>query len=52
VNASLPYDRLAAEIQRQSSMTGYINAFHLMTFGTIVVAPLAFLFAGRKGVDA
>ena len=52
VNGALPYDRLAAEIQRQSSMTGYINAFHLMTLATIIVAPLAFLFGRRKSADA
>lgn len=40
--------RLAAEIQRQASMIGYINAFHLMTLVPILTAPLAFLFVIRK----
>jgi len=41
--------RLAAEIQRQASMIGYINAFHLMTLVPILTAPLAFLFVLRRG---
>jgi DHA2 family multidrug resistance protein len=40
--------RLAAEIQRQASMIGYINAFHLMTLVPILTAPLAFLFVLRR----
>ncbi|MCW5747749.1 MAG: DHA2 family efflux MFS transporter permease subunit [Alphaproteobacteria bacterium] len=52
INSSLPYDRLAAEIQRQSSMSGYINAFYLMTAVTIAAAPLAFLFTPRKSTGA
>ncbi|HJQ58069.1 MAG TPA: DHA2 family efflux MFS transporter permease subunit [Vineibacter sp.] len=48
IDRNLPYDRLAAEIQRQSSMTGYINAFHLMTALTILAAPLPFLFRTAK----
>jgi DHA2 family multidrug resistance protein len=40
--------RLAAEIQRQASMIGYINAFHLMTLVPILTAPLAFFFAIRR----
>jgi MFS transporter, DHA2 family, multidrug resistance protein len=40
--------RLAAEIQRQASMIGYVNAFHLMTLVPILTAPLAFLFALRR----
>jgi DHA2 family multidrug resistance protein len=40
--------RLAAEIQRQASMIGYINAFHLMTLVPILTAPLAFLFVIRR----
>ena len=39
--------RLAAEIQRQASMIGYINAFHLMTLVPLLTAPLAFLFVTR-----
>jgi len=39
--------RLAAEIQRQASMIGYINAFHLMTLVPILTAPLAFLFVTK-----
>ena len=39
--------RLAAEIQRQASMVGYINAFHLMTLVPLLTAPLAFLFVTR-----
>jgi DHA2 family multidrug resistance protein len=52
VDRNLPYDRLAAEIQRQASMTGYINAFCLMTAVSIAAAPLAFLFRPRKAADA
>jgi DHA2 family multidrug resistance protein len=48
IDRALPYDRLAAEIQRQSSMTGYINAFHLMTALTFLAAPLPFLFRTRR----
>lgn len=51
VNSALPYDRLAAEIQRQASMIGYVNAFHLMTLATAAVAPLAFMFARRRRAD-
>jgi len=40
--------RLSAEIQRQASMIGYINAFHLMTLVPILTAPLAFLFVLRR----
>jgi len=40
--------RLAAEIQRQASMIGYVNAFHLMTLVPILTAPLAFLFVIRR----
>jgi DHA2 family multidrug resistance protein len=40
--------RLAAEIQRQASMIGYINAFHLMALVPILTAPLAFLFVLRR----
>jgi len=40
--------RLAAEIQRQASMIGYLNAFHLMTLVPILTAPLAFLFVLRR----
>jgi DHA2 family multidrug resistance protein len=40
--------RLAAEIQRQASMIGYINAFHLMTLIPLLTAPLAFLFVLRR----
>ena len=40
--------RLSAEIQRQASMIGYINAFHLMTLVPILTAPLAFLFVIRR----
>jgi DHA2 family multidrug resistance protein len=36
--------RLAAELQRQASMVGYINAFHLLTLVPLFTAPLAFLF--------
>jgi DHA2 family multidrug resistance protein len=39
--------RLAAEINRQASMIGYINAFHLMTLVPILTAPLAFLFVTK-----
>jgi DHA2 family multidrug resistance protein len=48
VDRNLPYDRLAAEILRQSSMTGYINSFWLMTAVSVAAAPLAFLFRVRK----
>jgi DHA2 family multidrug resistance protein len=40
--------RLAGEIQRQASMIGYINAFHLMTLIPILTAPLAWLFVIRR----
>jgi MFS transporter, DHA2 family, multidrug resistance protein len=40
--------RLAAEIQRQASMIGYINAFHLMTLVPVLTAPLAWLFVIRR----
>jgi hypothetical protein len=43
--------RLAAEIQRQASMIGYINAFHLMTLVPILTAPLAFLFVIRRSSE-
>jgi len=43
-----PYDRVAAEVLRQSSMIGYLNAFHLMTILPLIAAPLAFLFAARR----
>jgi hypothetical protein len=39
--------RLAAEIQRQASMVGYMNAFHLMTLIPLLTAPLAVLFVNR-----
>jgi DHA2 family multidrug resistance protein len=52
IDRGLPYDRLAAEILRQSSMTGYINGFWLMTAVSVVAAPLAFLFAVRRTSDA
>ena len=48
VGAGLPLDRLGAEIHRQASMVGYVNAFHLMTLVPIVVAPLAWMFVVRK----
>jgi hypothetical protein len=38
---------LAHEIQRQASMVGYINAFHLMSLVPLLTAPLAFLFITR-----
>jgi hypothetical protein len=41
--------QLAQEIQRQASMIGYINAFHLMTLVPILIAPLAWLFVLRRG---
>jgi len=44
--------RLAAEIQRQASMIGYINAFHLMTLVPILTAPLAFLFVLRRAGES
>jgi MFS transporter, DHA2 family, multidrug resistance protein len=44
--------RLAAEIQRQASMIGYVNAFHLMTLVPILTAPLAFLFVLRRTSEA
>ena len=40
--------RLAQEIQRQASMIGYINAFHLMTLVPLLTAPFAFLFVTRR----
>ncbi len=40
--------RLAAEMQRQASMIGYINAFHLMTLVPLLTAPLAFLFVHAR----
>jgi DHA2 family multidrug resistance protein len=40
--------QLAQEIQRQASMIGYVNAFHLMTLVPIVTAPLAWLFVLRR----
>lgn len=40
--------RLAQEIQRQASMIGYINAFHLMTLVPLLTAPLAFLFVTSR----
>ncbi|QQS10692.1 MAG: DHA2 family efflux MFS transporter permease subunit [Rhodospirillales bacterium] len=43
-----PYERMAAELHRQASMIGYINAFALMTIVPVVAAPLAFLFARRR----
>ncbi|MBM3647785.1 MAG: DHA2 family efflux MFS transporter permease subunit [Alphaproteobacteria bacterium] len=43
--------RLAAEIQRQASMVGYINAFHLMTLVPMLTAPLAFLFVTGRTAD-
>jgi DHA2 family multidrug resistance protein len=43
--------RLAAEIQRQASMVGYINAFHLMTLVPLLTAPLAFLFVTRHTAE-
>jgi DHA2 family multidrug resistance protein len=39
--------RLSAEIQRQASMIGYINAFYLMTLVPLLTMPLALLFAVR-----
>jgi DHA2 family multidrug resistance protein len=39
--------RLAAEIQRQANMVGYINAFHLLTLVALLTAPFAFLFVTR-----
>jgi MFS transporter, DHA2 family, multidrug resistance protein len=45
------YARLAAEIYRQSSMIGYINAFHLMTIVPALTAPLAFLFVRRRRLE-
>ncbi|MFZ5782124.1 MAG: DHA2 family efflux MFS transporter permease subunit [Pseudomonadota bacterium] len=44
--------RLAAEIQRQASMVGYINTFHLLTVVPLLSAPLAFLFAAGRRADA
>jgi MFS transporter, DHA2 family, multidrug resistance protein len=38
------HSQLAAELQRQASMIGYINAFHFITFVAAIAAPLAFLF--------
>ena len=43
--------RLAAEIQRQASMIGYINAFHLMTIVPLLTAPLAFLFVTNRAAE-
>lgn len=40
--------QLAQEIQRQASMIGYINAFHLMTLVPVLTAPLAWLFVLRR----
>jgi MFS transporter, DHA2 family, multidrug resistance protein len=36
--------RLAAEIQRQAAMIGYLNAFHLMTLVPLLTMPLALMF--------
>ncbi len=43
--------RLAAEIQRQASMVGYINTFHVMTLVPLLSAPLALLFRTGRRVD-
>jgi DHA2 family multidrug resistance protein len=43
--------RLAAEIQRQASMIGYINSFHLMTLVPLLTAPLAFLFVTNRPAE-
>jgi DHA2 family multidrug resistance protein len=42
---------LAAEVQRQASMIGYINAFHLMTVVPLLTAPLAFLFVINRAAE-
>ncbi len=38
--------RLAGEIQRQASMIGYINAFHLLALTAAVATPLVWLMRG------
>ena len=43
--------QLAAELQRQASMIGYINAFHLMTLVPLLTAPLAFLFVTNRAAE-
>jgi DHA2 family multidrug resistance protein len=40
--------RLASEIQRQASMIGFINAFHLLTLAPLLTAPLALLFVVNR----
>ena len=40
--------RLASEIQRQSSMIGFINAFHLLTLVPMATVPLALLFVVNR----
>ena len=44
--ADLP--RLEAALRAQSSMIGYVNAFHLLTLASIVATPIAFLFSRRR----
>jgi DHA2 family multidrug resistance protein len=39
---------LSAEIHRQASMGGYLNAFTLFTFAAVFALPLAWLFRERK----
>lgn len=43
--------RLAFEIQRQASMIGYINAFHLLTLVPLATAPLALLFVVNRATS-
>ena len=40
--------QVLGELRRQSSMIGYINAFHLLTLASTLAAPFAFLFVVRR----
>ena len=43
--------RLSDEIQRQSAMIGYINAFHLMGFAAAFAIPLVFFLRRSPAID-
>ncbi|MCB1739197.1 MAG: DHA2 family efflux MFS transporter permease subunit [Gammaproteobacteria bacterium] len=43
-SSSVGLASIAREIQRQASMVGYLNAFHLFTLAALSAIPLAYLF--------
>ena len=46
------HTRLMTEVRQQSSMIGYINAFHVLTLAALLATPLTFFFVTRQSAKA